>query len=471
MVFGSTRIFFILASFIGLVQLVVGTDVVKCNASHSCPESLPCCSQYGQCGTGAYCLGGCDVRFSYNLSACMPMPVMDSFKTTFDSKDVLKKQDDYLGNASESDWIYTGYVGTHDDAVLLQMPNHTSGTVISSTKYLWYGKVSAKLKTSHRRGVVTAFILYSNVQDEIDFESVGYNLTAPQSNYYSHGILDYKNAKNSTTSDTFENYHDYTIDWKEDKIEWFVDGEKVRTLLKNDTWNDTSKRHDYPQTPSRVQLSLWPAGDPSNGKGTIEWAGGEIDWDAPDIKDNGYYYAYVKELNVTAYDLPSGVKKVNGSDHSNHFDAFLYNSTKGNDDDIYLTNKKAWLGNGKATGFDPDNDSDSDDDDDKKSKSSKSTNSSGKTKTKTNANVPTGKGVGNQGGNLGSDSTDNGSSTNTYDPDSGFVQNSKHSSGSGSSGGKSGGKSSSSKNDASTFDARGTLALVGGLILGFLSLF
>ena len=33
---------------------------------------------------------------------------------------------------------------------------------------------------------------------------------------------------------------------------------KVRTLNKNDTWNETSNRYDYPQTPSRIQFSLWP---------------------------------------------------------------------------------------------------------------------------------------------------------------------------------------------------------------------
>ena len=32
-------------------------------------------SEYGECGTGAYCLGGCDPVNSYLLESCMPTPV------------------------------------------------------------------------------------------------------------------------------------------------------------------------------------------------------------------------------------------------------------------------------------------------------------------------------------------------------------------------------------------------------------
>ena len=96
-----------------------------------------------------------------------------------------------------------------------------------------YGTVKlATLKTSHDGGVVTAFILFSDVQDEIDYEFVGYNLTNPQSNYYSQGILNYNNSRNSSVNNTFEYYHNYEMDWTEDKIEWYIDGEKVRTLNK-----------------------------------------------------------------------------------------------------------------------------------------------------------------------------------------------------------------------------------------------
>jgi beta-glucanase (GH16 family) len=39
-------------------------------------------------------------------------------------------------------------------------------------------------------GVVTAFILLSDVKDEIDYEFVGADLESAQSNYYFQGIPD-----------------------------------------------------------------------------------------------------------------------------------------------------------------------------------------------------------------------------------------------------------------------------------------
>lgn len=50
------------------------------------------------------------------------------------------------------------------------------------------------------------------------------------------------------------------------------------------------------------------------------------------------------------------------STNSDDYHAFLYNDTKGDDTDIYLTNKKTWLGSDDATGFDPQNDDDDQDD-------------------------------------------------------------------------------------------------------------
>lgn len=281
------------------------------------------------------------------------MPRMSSFQESFASIDHIEKQTEYLGNSSEASWVYTGYIDSYDDSLLLQMPNGSTGTVVSSTQYFLYGKIGATMKSSHDRGVITAFITFSDVQDEIDYEFLGYNLTNPQSNYYAKGILNYTNVRNSSVSDTFSNWHYYEIDWQEDEIEWLIDGDVVRTLKKDDTWNSTTDRYDFPQTPSRIQFSLWPGGSTLNGLGTIEWAGGEIDWDSQDIQDFGYYYAYVKNFTVEVHSLPSELLHLGNSSDSYH--AFLFNSTDGNLENVYLTNKKTWLGNGDATGFDPDN--------------------------------------------------------------------------------------------------------------------
>lgn len=338
---------------------------------------------------------------------------MSSFEDSFANIDHIEKQSSYLGNSSEADWIYTGYIDSHNDALLLQMPNGSTGTVVSSTKYFWYGKVGATIKSSHDQGVITAFITFSDVQDEIDYEFIGYNLTNPQSNYYAKGILNYTNVRNSSTTDTFANWHYYEIDWQQDEITWLIDGAAIRTLKREDTWNDTTDRYDYPQTPSRLQFSLWPGGSSLNGLGTIEWAGGAINWDSDDIKEYGYYYAYVKNVTIKVYDLPDFVTYLGNS--SDQYHAFLYNSTDGNESNIYLTNKKTWLGSGDATGFDPENENEDTAETTKivsLSGSSVYTKTSVITKsaTTTSVNVPGQQGTG---------------ATSTAEYTGGFVQNSK----------------------------------------------
>lgn len=42
--------------------------------------------------------------------------------------------------------------------------------------------------------------------------------------------------------------------------------------------NSATGIYNYPSSPSRIQLSIWPGGLPSAPQGTIDWAGGLIDW-------------------------------------------------------------------------------------------------------------------------------------------------------------------------------------------------
>jgi beta-glucanase (GH16 family) len=81
-----------------------------------------------------------------------------------------------------------GQAVVYQDTVLLTMAPNTVGTVLASSSYMWFGNVIARFRTSRGQGVVTAFILLSDVKDEIDYEFVGVELTTAQSNYYSQGI-------------------------------------------------------------------------------------------------------------------------------------------------------------------------------------------------------------------------------------------------------------------------------------------
>ena len=147
--------------------------------------------------------------------------------------------------------------------------------------------------------------------------------------------------------DTFDDWHTYEIDWTPEKVDWIVDGSVHRTLKKADTYNETSKQYQFPQTPSRLQMSLWPAGQASNAQGTIDWAGGEIDWNSEDIKNVGYDYATIGEVTVKCYDPPSDAK-------NNGDKAYLYTNSAALESDIEITNNSTTLASLGATGLNMD---------------------------------------------------------------------------------------------------------------------
>ncbi|KAH7307971.1 concanavalin A-like lectin/glucanase domain-containing protein [Stachybotrys elegans] len=320
---------------------------VKCTLDSHCPESAPCCGQYGDCGVGAFCLGGCDPRMSFSMDSCMAAPTCEDKTLRMNTVDNIQHISEYLGDASKADWVASGEPVLYEDNVLLTMAEGTVGTVLSSTAYMWYGSVRARMRTSRGRGVVSAFILFSDVKDEIDYEWVGVDLGTTQTNFYFQGIPDYDNSANISLSNTFSNFHDYEIRWTPDRIEWVVDGEVGRTQLRSDTWNSSAQQWDFPQTPSRVQLSLWPGGLATNAQGTIDWAGGEIDWAHEDVRNTGYFYAMVEEVEIKCWDG-------NGRLGSNDGHSYTYNSARATNDTVEVGNARTNIASLTATGLDPD---------------------------------------------------------------------------------------------------------------------
>ncbi|THH32631.1 hypothetical protein EUX98_g1560 [Antrodiella citrinella] len=238
----------------------------------------------------------------------MPEPVCQNANFTFpDLSRVLSNGTYFGGNVSAYDWTVDkgNVINTNSSggelAMLLTETN--GGTLMSSTRYVHYGQITARVKTGRWAGVVTAFITMSDIKDEIDWEFPGANTTAGQSNYFWQGLVAEPTNGETTggLTDTFSNYHDYTIDWKPDSLTWSIDGTAVRTLQASDTKGPDGVVR-YPNTPSRIQFSIWPAGINSSAAGTVAWAGGMINWQDPDYVAAGHFYALVQSINITCED-------------------------------------------------------------------------------------------------------------------------------------------------------------------------
>ena len=158
--------------------------------SYSVANGSSLVTVYGECGVGAYCLGGCDPKSSFEIESCVPAPVCKGGTYKWDNLDNVIPNTKYLGDASEHDWLSSGTVLTSGGNLLLTMAPDTVGTLMSHNHYVWYGKTSARIKTSRGKGVVTAFIFMSDVKDEIDFEWIGADLSTTETNYYFQGITD-----------------------------------------------------------------------------------------------------------------------------------------------------------------------------------------------------------------------------------------------------------------------------------------
>lgn len=297
----------------------------------------------------------------------MAAPSCNSKEYKLTSLDGITPATEYLGDASKANWVSSGtpLMAPDNSSIILTLSEDgasSSGTLLASASYVWYGKISATMKSSRGAGVVSAFILLSDVKDEIDFEFVGADLSSAQSNYYFQGITDCEpsqaipqtmlisldeNELNISVSkgDTFSQYHTYEIDWQPDSITWSVDGNVSRTLQKSSTFNKTDNQYHYPQTPARVQLSLWPAGIQKNGAGTVAWSGGSIDWNSQDVKANGYFYSMFKDVSIQCYDPPNGAN-VSGKA------SYIYTNTAGTNSSIAETNDATVLKSLLGTGTD-----------------------------------------------------------------------------------------------------------------------
>jgi beta-glucanase (GH16 family) len=179
--------------------------------------------------------------------------------------------------------------------------NANEAPTISSTKYIFFGKVTATIKACTGYGLVSSFILESDDLDEIDWEWLGASNTNVESNFFGKGdTTTYDRAQYHDVATPQDTWHTYTIDWTSAYVKWYIDNALVRTLAYDDPL--THNGNNFPQTPMMIKMGNWVGcanvSDTSKA-GTCQWAapaGGQADFSG-----NPSYTMYVKDVTIQDY--------------------------------------------------------------------------------------------------------------------------------------------------------------------------
>lgn len=207
--------------------------------------------------------------------------------------------DPALGGSSQVDFSsgesseYTGTgngISYNSAGAQLTVSKQGDNPTLTSTWYLMFGKVDFVFKSAPGVGMVSSAILLSDDLDEIDWELLGADASQAQTNYYGKGFTGTYNRGGFASIPTSQSdFNTYSIDWTSEQITWSINGAVVRTL----TYAEAAGQ--YPQSPMQVKVGSWAGGDSSNPQGTIEWAGGPIDY------ASGPYAMQVKSISATDY--------------------------------------------------------------------------------------------------------------------------------------------------------------------------
>ncbi|KAJ8120011.1 hypothetical protein ONZ43_g3171 [Nemania bipapillata] len=179
------------------------------------------------------------------------------------------------------------------NGAVFTISQHGDSPTLASNFYFFFGKTEVLMKAAKGQGIISSIVWGSDTLDEVDWEFKGGNETFAFSNYFGKGNTNVTGTGGDhPVSGSIYDLHNYTTVWTQDKLEWHLDGQLLRTLLAKDA-NNT---HDFPQTPMTLRLGSWVGGDTkSQAVGTVEWAGGATDY------SQGPFTMYVQSARVEDY--------------------------------------------------------------------------------------------------------------------------------------------------------------------------
>lgn len=147
---------------------------------------------------------------------------------------------------------------------------------LRSRHFYGYGCYSIEMKPISFPGIVSSFFLFSGRHDkyegsngkhnEIDIEFLGKNTETVQFNFWTNDddYSSYNSVLIPLGFDASKEFHEYSILWKKEKIQWFVDGE-MRYEVKQ------TKDKPIPSTADsrlKIMANVWPVNDKLS-----SWAG------------------------------------------------------------------------------------------------------------------------------------------------------------------------------------------------------
>ncbi|KAK5172688.1 uncharacterized protein LTR77_002808 [Saxophila tyrrhenica] len=148
---------------------------------------------------------------------------------------------------------------------------------VQTAFYIMFGRVEMIFQAASGQGIISTYNLLSDTLDEIDLEIMGGNTSYVSNNFFGWGNTSQFNSEYEPTTGSawaggaMGDMHNYTVDWEQEEIRWWMDGDLVRTQ----TYLPAGR---YPQTPSFLKFGIWAGGDPDLPKGTRKWAGGDTDY-------------------------------------------------------------------------------------------------------------------------------------------------------------------------------------------------
>ncbi|CAH0038401.1 unnamed protein product [Clonostachys solani] len=202
-------------------------------------------------------------------------------------------------NQTQNSKLWETHVGTvdwdADTGAKLTVAKQGDSPTLRTKFYIFGGRVELSLKAAPGAGIISSMMLLGDNLDEIDWEFIGNNNTHATTNYYGKGVEDFtKGGWHPMASPPQDDYHNYTVDWRKDRLDWYIDSQLVRTVVPGaETLSDG--KDTFPQTPLRLSLGIWAGGDPRMPEGTRKWAGGDTDYNA------GPYEMHVKSVFVEDY--------------------------------------------------------------------------------------------------------------------------------------------------------------------------